>query len=88
MTLSLSLSTFFVLTVLATCFKKILKLIVFRGVNDDDEVSGPSPVGGRQSGPRDKSELYRDHGEGVDRHAKYYNDPREPKSCNQRRNAR
>ncbi|XP_022705093.1 regulator of nonsense transcripts 3A-like [Varroa jacobsoni] len=59
-----------------------------RGVNDDDEVSGPSPVGGRQSGPRDKSELYRDHGEGVDRHAKYYNDPREPKSCNQRRNAR
>lgn len=62
--------------------------VLFRGANDDDEVSGPSPVGPRPSGARDRAERDRDQRDGVDRHAKYYDDPREAKSSNQRRSAR
>ncbi|OQR72770.1 hypothetical protein BIW11_10172 [Tropilaelaps mercedesae] len=59
-----------------------------RGANDDDELSGPSPIPGRQPGHRDKAERDREYRDSSDRHAKYYDDQREPKPTNQRNNSR
>lgn len=57
-----------------------------RGANDDEDMVGSSPVPRRHPGPRDRAERDRDRRGNDERHAKYYDEPREPKSSNQRRN--
>lgn len=53
-------------------------------MNDDEEMHVMSPaLGGRQGGVRDRAE--RDRRDSDDRHAKYYDEPRESKCGNQRK---